>query len=73
MPSEKRVIALRLDDETFAKLEAIAKEDSRSLANLAEIFVRKGIRDYMQHGGWPVNTGAGAVRYVRAKRSRGHG
>lgn len=68
MPSEKRVIALRLDDETLAKLEEIAEEDSRSLANLAEIFVKKGIRDYLEKGGWPVVTGSGPVTHVRAKR-----
>lgn len=66
MPNQKRVIALRLDDETLTQLEKIAEEDSRSLANLAEIFVRKGIRDYLENGGWPVVTGSGTVTYVRA-------
>lgn len=65
MPSEKRVLAVRLSDAEFAQLEAIANEESRSLANLAEVFIRKGMKDFERLGGFPVRPDAGPVTHVR--------
>jgi len=45
MPSEKRVIALRLDDATRAQLEKLAAAELRSVANMAEIVIRLGLQE----------------------------
>lgn len=44
MPSIKRTVAVRLDDKTAAALERIAVAEMRSLANVAEIFIRDGLK-----------------------------
>jgi hypothetical protein len=45
MPSDKKVIALRLDDATDAEVRRIAGEELRTVANMAEILIRAGLRD----------------------------
>lgn len=45
MASEKRVIALRLDDELFAEVQRLAGVELRSVANMADILLRRGLRD----------------------------
>jgi len=45
MPSKKRVIALRLDDDLYEAIEKLAKIEMRSVANMTEIVLRAGLRD----------------------------
>lgn len=43
MPSEKRLVGLRLDEVTYKKLERLAREDVRSVAQMAEILLVRGM------------------------------
>lgn len=43
MPSKKRLVGLRLDEATYKKLERLAREDVRSLAQMAEILLLRGM------------------------------
>lgn len=45
MPSVKRLVGLRLDDSTYAQLEKLAETEMRSVAQMAEILLRAGLRD----------------------------
>jgi len=45
MPSDRKAIALRLDDELRERIEALAASEYRSLANMAEVLVRAGLDD----------------------------
>ena len=45
MATLKRVFTLRLDDEIFAKIEALAKEQHRSMTNLIEYILLQYIDD----------------------------
>jgi len=51
MPSNKRVFTLRLRDEYFDKLEAVAKIEHRSLTNLIELAVIKYLKEYEDANG----------------------
>jgi hypothetical protein len=44
MPSEKRLVGLRLDDKTYAALEKLARQDTRTVASMAEKLVRLGMQ-----------------------------
>ncbi len=51
MPSDKRVFTLRLFDEDYAKMQHIAKQENRSMANAIEYMVKKRIEEYeASHG-----------------------
>ena len=43
MPSAKQVIAVRLDDETYQRIEILATENSRSVANMTEVLIRNSL------------------------------
>lgn len=43
MPSNKRLVGLRLDDATYARLEQLARDDFRSVAAMAEILFFRGL------------------------------
>lgn len=59
MPSEKQVIALRLDDKTTAIIQKLATSEMRSTANMAELLLRAGMRDHL-------------ARLQRTKTARGN-
>lgn len=40
-----RMVGLRLEDELMDQLEALARAEQRSVAAMARIFVRNGMRD----------------------------
>lgn len=44
MPSAKRLVGLRLDDETYKRLEKLAETEMRSVAQMAEILLRTGLQ-----------------------------
>lgn len=46
MPSAKKVIALRLDDETTETLQKMAAAQRRSVANLAEVLIKMGLEEW---------------------------
>jgi hypothetical protein len=48
MPSSKRVIAVRLDDATYAAVAALAATERRSLASMVEVLMLKGLRDFQR-------------------------
>lgn len=51
MPSQKPVIAIRTTQETINKFNKIAKEENRSMSNLAEYLILKHIAAYeTEHG-----------------------
>ena len=43
--SKRRMVGLRLEDELMDQLEALARAEQRSLAAMARICVRHGMRD----------------------------
>ena len=43
MPSDKRVIAVRLDDATFETVTKLAAAQNRSAANMSELLIRAGL------------------------------
>lgn len=43
MPSNRPVIAVRVDRQLYDKVAALAKEEGRSLSNFVEILVRKTV------------------------------
>lgn len=45
MPSEKKLVGLRLDDATYAQLAARAAAESRTVANMAELLVKRGLSE----------------------------
>jgi hypothetical protein len=49
MPSDKRLVGLRLDDETYEALETAAKKEQRTVANMAELLVRRGLEKEDKH------------------------
>ena len=51
MATNKRVFTLRLKDDVFNKLEALAKEEHRSTTNLIEVVLLKYLNEYeSEHG-----------------------
>ena len=51
MATNKRVFTLRLKDETFDRLEALAKKEHRSATNLIEFILLKYLDEYeSEHG-----------------------
>lgn len=46
MPSNKKVIAIRTEDEMYNKIEKIAKEQDRKMANLCYYIIKKYIDEY---------------------------
>lgn len=43
MPSDKRLVGLRVDDDLYAELERMAREERRSVASMADVLLRRGI------------------------------
>jgi hypothetical protein len=43
MPSDKRVIAVRLDDATYETVTKMAAAQKRSTANMSELLIRAGL------------------------------
>lgn len=43
MPSQKKLVGLRLDDETYERLQQLAREDFRSVAAMAELLFFRGL------------------------------
>lgn len=43
MPSNKRLVGLRLDEPTHKMLEQLAREDRRSIAAMAELLFFRGL------------------------------
>lgn len=55
MAVSKIQTGLRLDEESYSKLRALAAQESRSLNNLIEFIVRKYLADYeAEHGALPL-------------------
>ena len=52
MPSDRKAIALRLDDELRERIESLAASEYRTVANMAEVLVRAGLDQRYQ----PLNT-----------------
>jgi hypothetical protein len=48
MPSKRRMIGLRLDDATFDEIAALAKREVRPLANMVEVLMLRGLRDFQR-------------------------
>jgi hypothetical protein len=46
MPSNKHVIALRTDDETYNTLYEIAQKEHRSMSNLCEHIIKEYMNNY---------------------------
>lgn len=44
MPSNKRLVGLRLDEATYARLERMARDDSRSVAAMAEVLIKQALK-----------------------------
>lgn len=44
MPSERKVIALRLTDEIYGEVVNIAKQERRPVSNMVAVLVRDGLR-----------------------------
>jgi len=58
MPSERKVIALRLEDDLHQELAVIAQREVRPLANLVVVLVRAGLRDYRERHAQPATAEA---------------
>jgi hypothetical protein len=50
MPSEKKVIAVRLDEALTTEIEALATADQRSAAQMTAIFIQLGMRLWKENG-----------------------
>jgi hypothetical protein len=77
MPSGRKVIALRLDDETYDEVAGIAEQELRPVANMVEVLLRTGLLKYRdEHSGLgAANTPAARLgvplRTVRRPRRKG--
>ena len=49
MSTLKRVFTLRLSDDTFDRIEALAKEEHRSMTNLIEYIIIRYLNEVDQH------------------------
>lgn len=47
--SKKRMIGLRLDESEMQLIEQFARQEHRSLAQMARIFLRRGMGDSHDH------------------------
>ena len=50
MPSEKRLVGLRLDDKTYGTLEKVAEKEARTVAKMAEALLRLGLEHFKPGG-----------------------
>ena len=50
MPSTKRMIGLRLDEATYKQVAAMAAREVRPVANMVEILMRAGLREFHARG-----------------------
>jgi hypothetical protein len=48
MPSDKKVIAVRLDDATHDAVAALAAQERRSLASMVEVLMLRGLGDFQR-------------------------
>jgi hypothetical protein len=48
MSSQRKVIAVRLDDATYAAVAALAATERRSLASMVEVLMLSGLRDFQR-------------------------
>ena len=44
MGEEKKVVSVRLDDETFQKLKKISTEEDRSVSNVIQIILKQHLK-----------------------------
>lgn len=51
MPSKKKGIMVRPNDEIYIKIEKLAEEENRSMSNLIEYIVKKYIENYEKDHG----------------------
>jgi len=54
MASERRVIALRLDDATYEVVSSAAAAEMRTVSRMSELLLMLGLREFQKRGGFPV-------------------